>query len=174
MANFRHILVPLDQSSLSEAALAYALPLAQPGGVLTLLNVIEYPVYMLYPQVDMPVAQRYVRGRATPDPSTTTLPADDTRAWKVAHRYLEEVAQRYSTADVMFDRQVVAGGAAERILDIAVTNHVDLIVMTTHGRSGLSRWMFGSVAQKVVTLATCPVFLVPQRTLKAGGETASV
>ena len=55
------------------------------------------------------------------------------------------------------------GGIAETILDYAENNKVDLIIMSTHGRSGPSRWAFGSVAEKVVRHAPCPVLVVRAR-----------
>jgi universal stress protein A len=45
-------------------------------------------------------------------------------------------------------------------MDVAAEEKVDLIVMSTHGRSGLSQWVYGSVANKVLQHAPCPVFLV--------------
>jgi len=55
---------------------------------------------------------------------------------------------------------VLHGLILETILDIAETDKADLIVMSTHGRSGLSRWVYGSVAAKVLQAAPYPVFLV--------------
>jgi nucleotide-binding universal stress UspA family protein len=55
---------------------------------------------------------------------------------------------------------VLEGFVPEAILKAAETEAVDLIVMSTHGRSGLSRWVYGSVAAKVLQAAPCPIFLV--------------
>jgi nucleotide-binding universal stress UspA family protein len=55
---------------------------------------------------------------------------------------------------------VLAGPVAEAIVDFAKVNHIDLIVMSTHGRSGLSRWVYGSVAEKVLRGAHCPTLIV--------------
>jgi nucleotide-binding universal stress UspA family protein len=52
------------------------------------------------------------------------------------------------------------GAAANAIVDFAVKEHVDLIVIATHGETGLQRFIFGSVAEKVVRLATCPVLTI--------------
>ena len=56
--------------------------------------------------------------------------------------------------------EVVTGKAADAILDYAEKNNVDLIIMSTHGRSGISRWAFGSVADRVVRHSIAPVLLV--------------
>jgi len=58
---------------------------------------------------------------------------------------------------------VRAGYPAEEILRAAAENHADLIVMGTHGRTGFDRMLFGSVAEKVVTAADCPVLTVKPR-----------
>jgi len=55
------------------------------------------------------------------------------------------------------------GRAADSIADFAHEHDIDLIVMATHGRSGLSRWAFGSVADRVLRLACCPILLVRVR-----------
>jgi nucleotide-binding universal stress UspA family protein len=58
--------------------------------------------------------------------------------------------------------QVGHGSAAEEIVLIAKIEHIDLIVISTHGSTGLERMVFGSVAEKVVRLAECPVLTVRQ------------
>jgi nucleotide-binding universal stress UspA family protein len=57
-------------------------------------------------------------------------------------------------------REVRTGQAAEEILRYAEQEGIDLIVMGTHGRTGLNRWLLGSVAQKVIQCAPCPVLIV--------------
>ena len=56
---------------------------------------------------------------------------------------------------------IAYGGAAEAILDYAKKNKVNLIVMSTHGRSGVSRWFFGSVAERVLRHSVIPVLIIP-------------
>ena len=58
---------------------------------------------------------------------------------------------------------VEAGDPATVIVETAQKLHVDAIVMSTHGRSGLSRWLFGSVTQKVLAASCCPVFVIPAK-----------
>jgi nucleotide-binding universal stress UspA family protein len=57
-------------------------------------------------------------------------------------------------------RIIVSEAVADAILDFADQQQVDLIAMSTHGRSGLGRWVYGSVADKVLQGATCPVLLI--------------
>ena len=56
---------------------------------------------------------------------------------------------------------IVGGAADEAILDYAKENNIDLIVMSTHGRSGVHRWIFGSVTQRVLRHSPVPVLIVP-------------
>jgi len=75
--------------------------------------------------------------------------------------YLEKLAaplreEGVNVKTAVVERDVVA----EAIVDYAEQNDIDLIVMTTHGRSGLSRLVFGSVAESVVRHAPCPVLLI--------------
>ena len=57
--------------------------------------------------------------------------------------------------------EVCVGNVTSVIVERAHALHVDAIVMSTHGRSGLNRWMFGSVTQRVLALMPCPVLVVP-------------
>jgi nucleotide-binding universal stress UspA family protein len=90
-----------------------------------------------------------------------------------AAAYTELLADQQSRASAALDRliagepcptcsvrEVRTGQAAEEILRYAVESGIDLIVMGTHGRTGLNRWLLGSVAQKVVQCAHCPVLIV--------------
>ena len=73
---------------------------------------------------------------------------------------LKEMANKLNLQKIKTTPVVVVGRPAESIIDYAQENGVDLIVMTTHGRSGLARWVYGSVADKVLKGARRSVFLV--------------
>ncbi len=140
---YTHVLCPLDGSELAERALPHAVAQAKAFGArLTLLRVVEVPLVPVMPEgitVDIDL-----------------LP------------HLREDARQYIATQVAALREqvselhgeVMEGRAAETIADFAVDRGVDLIVMATHGRSGLSRLAFGSVADRVLRLAHCPVLLV--------------
>lgn len=141
------ILVPLDGSDLAEQALPYARVLAQKfGGRLTLLWVLQPPPLM-------PVTEFGV------------LPVHDEalleRAEEQANDYLGRLRDQLDEEGISARVAVTKSPAvAEAIVDFAAQGDFDLIVKTTHGRSGISRWVFGSVAAKVLEQAPCPVFLV--------------
>jgi universal stress protein A len=105
-------------------------------------------------------------------PAIPTLPPDPNYVFKIPEyeKYLHADAEqqlRKARAElvgktVKVRTQVRHGSAAEEIVLIAKTEGVDLIVISTHGSTGLERWVFGSVAEKVVRLAECPVLTVRQ------------
>ncbi len=83
---------------------------------------------------------------------------------EAARGYLEERAEPLRLRGVKVRTEAVAGQhPAEEIVGFAETYGISMIVMCTHGRSGLTRWLLGSVADKVVRSATVPVLVVPAR-----------
>lgn len=81
-----------------------------------------------------------------------------------ARVYLDTIQNKYNELGYRVKTKLLrAHLVAETIIDQAREAGVDLIVMSTHGRSGLSRWVYGSVAGKVLQQAPCPVLLVPVR-----------
>lgn len=79
-----------------------------------------------------------------------------------ADKHLRETREQLVGKNVKVRTQVGHGSAAEEIVLIAKTEGVDLIVISTHGATGIERWVFGSVAERVVRLAECPVLTVRQ------------
>lgn len=80
-----------------------------------------------------------------------------------AEQHLHQTREELVSKNVKVRTQVGHGSAAEEIVLIARTESADLIVISTHGSTGLERWVFGSVAEKVVRLAECPVLTVRQK-----------
>ncbi len=83
---------------------------------------------------------------------------------KLLHRptfpYLAELEKRFKDKGIIARAEVLTGKAADEIVNFAGKNPFSLIVMATHGRSGLSRLVYGSVAVSLLHGATCPIFLV--------------
>jgi universal stress protein A len=106
-------------------------------------------------------------------PAVPTLPPDPNYVFKIPEyeQYLhaDALRQLHKTRDQLIARnvkvrtQVGHGSAAEEIVLIAKTEGADLIVISTHGSTGFERLVFGSVAEKVVRLAECPVLTVRQK-----------
>ncbi|MCG6912119.1 MAG: universal stress protein [Deltaproteobacteria bacterium] len=77
-----------------------------------------------------------------------------------ANEYLEKIKERLSTGGLEVDIHTPYGNPAEKILEVCRRNDIDLIAMSTHGRSGIGRWLLGSVAEKVVRHSEIPVLLL--------------
>jgi len=137
----RHILVPTDFSAYSKQAIDVAFGLAQKfGAKLSLLHVIEMPAYP-------------VDGYVPPSQAKTLLEDLDRNArLELANSLLEAEG-----VNIEVTRHVVLGKPYRTIVHMAAQEKVDLIVMATHGRTGLSHLVMGSVAERVVRLAPCPV-----------------
>lgn len=82
---------------------------------------------------------------------------------KAAQRSLADVIDAFGLEGLRVRKLVLTGNAAEEIVKVAEQELVDLIIIATHGRTGLNRLLFGSVAEKTVRLATCPVLTVPDQ-----------
>ncbi len=82
--------------------------------------------------------------------------------------YLEQVVKRIGANSVSVDYAVGAGPIAETVNTLAHDLEADLIVMSTHGRSGVERWLMGSEANKIIQLSTTPILLMRPRNLKKG------
>jgi nucleotide-binding universal stress UspA family protein len=131
---FKHVLIPLDGSRLAETVIAHAVALAGSMDIeYTLLQAIE-PVLITY----LPIAS----GAEVDDQAFALWQAE-------ARDYLERMAKRVSTTRPV-QTQVVVANPASAILSYARQHGIDLIAMATHGRSGISRMLLGSVADKVV------------------------
>jgi nucleotide-binding universal stress UspA family protein len=131
----RTIIVPTDFSTSGQSALAHATSLARDSNARLLIVHVEEP----------PIAYgggEMYYGLPEPDPSALK-------------RMLEEV--RPDDASVKFEHRLLAGDPAGAIAELARKEAADLVVMGTHGRTGLARMLMGSVAEAVVRHAPCPV-----------------
>ena len=142
MAPVRHrMLVPLDGSPLAEVALFEALALAKlPASEVILLQVL-------------PPTENGLR-----DGEDAGL--DGERRKAVALRYLNGICSGPAWRNVRTQVVVGVGRPAETILDFADQHNVERIVMATHGQTGLGRWVFGSVADKVLRAADRTIVVV--------------
>lgn len=133
----QHILVPIDFSSDAEQALDCAAGLAQQFQArLTLMHVIYIPV-----TTEVNLAAYFV------DIETS------------AEQGMETYQKRMEEKGVAADTMIVHGTPFHEIVEAAKTKQVDLIVMGTHGRTGVQHLLIGSVAERVVRLAPCPVMV---------------
>jgi nucleotide-binding universal stress UspA family protein len=141
----RRILHPSDFSRASGAAFKKAVEMAKAGrGELMLVHVVS------------PVAP--VAGEGYISPKMYEEIAASSRAW--AQKQLDKLVAKAKTSGVRAKGSVLEGSAHEQVVRFARSKHADLIVVGTHGRSGLAKLFLGSVAGRVVAAAPCPVLTV--------------
>jgi nucleotide-binding universal stress UspA family protein len=151
---YEHLLVALDGSPHAERVLEHAEALAKAfGSTITLLRATVSAEILL--------AETAGSGQTLGDISPVMDPTPILEAdHEVAAEYLESVAGRLRQHNLTVNVEIVEGPAADEIVERARALNVSLILMTTHGRSGLGRVIFGSTADSVLRHAACPVLLV--------------
>ncbi|HEY49582.1 MAG TPA: universal stress protein [Dehalococcoidia bacterium] len=142
---YRKILLPLDGSELAECALPHMDAVARgcDAADVILLRVVE-PLHLPGDYVISPKERAKIEKEHRSE----------------AEKYLAELKGRLKGDGLRVRSEVIQGKVAESIVDYARERGADLIVMATHGRSGISRWTLGSVADRVIHLSSVPVLMV--------------
>ena len=148
---YERILVPLDGSEIGEAALPCVEELVaklspKTKVEVTLIQVVSSRTYYV------------IAGEASPPVPYTEEEVALLR--KQAMDYLNKAGETLSSKGAIVTVKVMVGNAAEEIIKAADEAKADLVAMSTHGRSGLSRWAFGSVADRVLRGGSQPVLMV--------------
>jgi nucleotide-binding universal stress UspA family protein len=143
-----HILVPLDGSLLAECVLSHAATLAQVFDTrLTLLRVVER------------------------DQATGLKRVIDPLQWQIrkveAEAYLDKLVARLNRVGLQAEKVILEGLPQERIVEFTRDRGIDMIIISTHGQSGLSGWNVSSVVQKVILHAHVPMMIVRAHTSSA-------
>lgn len=151
------LLVPLDGSKLAEQALFHAQTIATQRGPnfveIVLLQVCEPPVLLAdYPEAVMP------------DNWDEHVKEQTEIAMRGAKKYLNGIETQLKNKGLQVRSEVFTGKPADEIIGYADKNPLSVIVMSTHGRSGLSRWAYGSVAHKIIYGAAKPILMVRANT----------
>jgi nucleotide-binding universal stress UspA family protein len=144
------IVVPLDGSDLAECALPYAEEIAsKTGAEVVLISVTER-------------VQGYKTMRDPTQPlEVDFLPVGVGKMETQATHYLDKIAKKFQSKGIKVTQEVLLGNPAEEIIIYVELKKCDLIIMSTHGRSGTSRWLHGSVAEKVFRVAGVPIMMIP-------------
>ena len=129
MSHFNKILVPLDGSELAERALEPALEIARGVSAQVLLFRVATPIPRTKGLAEMPDVYNDVVAAT----------------YRETEEYLKNVRLRWPDDDISLEFKPASDPVARQIVDFAATNGIDLIVMSTHGRTGVSRWAYGSV-----------------------------
>ena len=138
MDEIKRILVPLDGSKCAETVLPKVEKLA-----------VDLKVGICLLRV------AYAHSFPGADPTDTEV-----KVVREAEDYLKTVEERLKTKGLKVDAHVRYGDEAEEILDHAAMKDIDMVAMSTHGRSGVGRWLLGSVAEKILRHSPKPIFLV--------------
>lgn len=144
-----NILVPLDGSKASLKALEHARMLALAlKARLFLLRVggVIAPEALGLPELSLALTSELALQQAKAEAGLTA--------------YLEGLAIPLRDQGLEVETEVRSGDAATQIVDLAESEHVDLVVMSSHGRTGLMRWIYGSVAERVLHNARCSLMVV--------------
>jgi nucleotide-binding universal stress UspA family protein len=145
---FRRILVPLDGSARAERAIPVAARIARAsGGSLILLRVVNAALEF-WPSL-------------VSEPTMTQSIIDANLA--EAQRYLADMTSSVELDGITREQVVLFGPTGPAILSVAHSYHADLIALCSHGYTGMTRWVMGSVAEKVVRSAPIPVFVLRER-----------
>ena len=151
---YTHIMVPLDGSELAECVLPHV------EGFITAC------------QVKSIVLVRVVEPAPTKFDDTASISATsreilvesirkiEEKRRSAAFDYLNSVVHRLKHEGLKLSAEVLVGGVAESLADYTETSDVDLIIIATHGRSGISRWVRGSIADRVLRFSPVPVLIV--------------
>jgi nucleotide-binding universal stress UspA family protein len=137
---FKSILVPLDGSDLAERAAAPAMALAEVMSAKIIFLRVAIPLSL---DLDPDLYRRIIKTRI-----------DE------AERYLQKAQYRCSSPPVEIELDTVVGAPVRSIIKYVQENEVDLIVMSSHGRSGISRWRQVSVAERVLRRAPCATTII--------------
>jgi nucleotide-binding universal stress UspA family protein len=145
---FKRILVTLDGSPLSEQALEKAVQIAETSQAeLTLLRVVT------------PLLKSYRAGMATMSAIETT----EKQLVEMAQTYLDDIAAGIREKELSVHTVTELGTPYRKIVNYVEERDIDLVVMSTRGETGLTRWLLGSVTDHVVRGVSIPVLVIPVR-----------
>ena len=145
---YKHIMVPLDGSELAECVLGHVVAVAKGCAVpkVTLIRVVT-PITIYGTEfegsIGLPELQKVEQENVVS-----------------ARKYMDKQAALLKEKGIDAHTEVFFGNVLESLTEYAEKNQVDLIIIATHGRSGISRWVWGSVADRILRSAKVPVLMV--------------
>jgi nucleotide-binding universal stress UspA family protein len=144
---YRKILVPLDGSKLAECVFPHVEALAKGGQVQEVVFVRVREPFRPFSGADYVMNER-------------EMARIESEQIAAAEKYLREVANQVHLGGLKSHGELLKGPVAETLAEYADKNGVDLIIIATHGRSGVSRWVWGSVADRILRSSCVPVLMV--------------
>ncbi len=144
---YQHVMVPLDGSELAECVLPHVEAIGTGCNVARVSLVRVVPPLKLHGGVESSLS-----------PEVRQQLEDDSK--EIARQYLEEKARELRDKGVATETAVLFGQVVHELIEFATAHEVDLIITATHGRSGVSRWFLGSIADRTLRASPVPVLMV--------------
>ena len=151
---YKKIMVPLDGSELAECVLPHVEGFIKTCQVSTIVF-----VRAVKPEA-MVSRGAYATGEVDLKIIEENTKRIEEEKRSSAKAYLDQVVSRLKQNGVEFQTEVLVGTVAESLIDYTEANHIDLILIATHGRSGVSRWVRGSIADRILRGSKIPVLMV--------------
>ena len=150
---YEKIMVPLDGSELAECVLPHVDGFVKGSQVKTVIfvRVIEPTRYLTASPTASPQFSQTMQ-------ETAKMAEEEEKA--SAEKYLKGVLSRVKQGEINYKTDVLVGKVADSLVDYAEANKIDLVLIATHGRSGISRWVRGSIADRVLRSSCAPVLMV--------------
>jgi nucleotide-binding universal stress UspA family protein len=145
--NYRHIIIPLDGSELAECVIPHLEALASNCQVTTVELVRAVPPIELHYKEVIPFDERQEKQL-------------NQAAIREAEEYLEQVKSRLDSSRMAVTIKVLPGRVRETLVHYLEKSDADLLLIASHGRSGPSRWYWGSVADRLLRCSRIPAFLI--------------
>jgi nucleotide-binding universal stress UspA family protein len=145
---YKKILVPLDGSKLAECVLPHVESLIKGCQAATVIFINVYTPFQIPPSIEpIPVKQAefdriFAEGK------------------RIAEAYISGVAKRFASGSAKVAGIVLLGPVSDTLTDYIKKNNIDLVVMATHGSSGISRWVWGSVTDRLLRGSCAPIFMI--------------
>jgi len=154
---YKNILIPLDGSKLAECVLSHVDGFISDGGVETITF-----VRVVKPAGFLSIAQN-VDAESEPkeyENMMISLDRIEEKRVSLAAKYLEEILNRFKQNGIEYKKEVLVGKISKNIIKYAESHDVDLILMATHGRSGVKGWLHGRTADLLLRLSRIPILSV--------------
>jgi len=145
---YKKIMVPLDGSKLAECVFPHLDSLVKGGqvGEVVFVRVVEPYNFSLMSEEELPKAEDILRF--------------DSEAKAVGEKYIQTVADRAKSNGVAVRGKILIGRPSVKLAEYANNGGFDLVIIATHGRSGVSRWVWGSVADRLLRAVCIPILMV--------------
>jgi nucleotide-binding universal stress UspA family protein len=145
---YKKILVPLDGSEMAECVLAHVEALAKGCQAAAVEFVQVYTPFQIPPSIE-PIPLK-----------PAEIARISAQAKATAEEYIGKVVKRFDSGPAKKAGVVLSGAVTETLTDYIAKNNFDLVVMATHGSSGVTRWVWGSVAERLLRASCAPVLMV--------------